>query len=304
VSVWFLSFAALSLGTVWGWGLERLVARERAFLGLAQTRPEVRSWRAGLVGIAVAGLSVALNFAELELHCLETPEVQPPDWAWQTRVIYHALLAGLLIGATVIDLDCYVIPDQITAPGILCGIVFAAVAGDMQIAHLWVDWSYAIPQLRGPYIPEWYHDHHVVHALAWSIAGAVAGMVLTLLVRALSSRVIGQEAMGLGDVALMTLIGSFLGWQAVVLTFAVAPLTGLLVALIGKLIFNRPYLPYGPCLSAAALVVIFTWRWLWALTRLMFSDLVGLAILAAIGAVALTLLLGLLRLYRNIPTGR
>jgi hypothetical protein len=75
-------------------------------------------------------------------------------------------------------------------------------------------------------------------------------------------------------------------------------------ALIGKIIANRPYLPYGPCLSAAALLVVFTWRWLWAETRLIFSDLFGLAILGVIGVIAMAALLMLLRLYRSIPTGR
>ena len=304
MNVLFLGVGALFVGCLAAWGLERLIERERRMLSLPPTEARIRRPRWLFVSVVFAAAAVSLYLAEVVLRCLETPEVQPPEHAWQVRALYHAALAGFLLAATVIDLDCYLIPDAITLPGIACGVLVAAVAQDMQIAHLWVDWSYAEPGLSGPYIPAWYDRHRVLHSLAISSAGIVAGGGLTLLVRGLSSRVLGQEAMGLGDVTLMAMIGSFLGWQAVVLTFAVAPLTGLVAALIGKVTVNRPYLPYGPCLSAAALVVIFNWSWLWAETRLMFSDLVGLALLGGIGIVAMALLLALLRLYRSIPTRR
>jgi hypothetical protein len=63
-------------------------------------------------------------------------------------------------------------------------------------------------------------------------------------------------------------------------------------------------LPYGPCLAAAAVLVLFTWRALWTRTRDLFGHpptLAGLAVLV-IGGMAL--LLGLLRLYRSIPVAR
>jgi leader peptidase (prepilin peptidase)/N-methyltransferase len=284
--------------------LERRISRERVLLGFAPTPPGWSRLRPVLLGIASAGFALSLCYAELTLGCLDTTEVQPPEWSRQVRVCYHAALASLLLLATAIDLDCYLIPDAITGPGILCGVVAAVAFGDLQFAHLWVDWTDPNVRLYGPYIPQWYKDYPMAHALAWSVAGCLAGGGLTLLVRILSSRVLGVETMGLGDVTLMAMVGSFLGWQAVVLAFALAPFTGLIVGLIGKLLFNRPYLPYGPCLSAASMAVIFGWGWLWFRTRLMFSDLVGLAMLAGIGAVVMTLLLALLRLYRNIPTGR
>jgi leader peptidase (prepilin peptidase)/N-methyltransferase len=192
----------------------------------------------------------------------------------------------------------------VTLPGMLAGIIAAVVFQDVQIAHLWVDWAAAIPQLQGPYIPAWYDQHRALHALSWSLTGLVTGAGITWLVRDVSSRILGQEAMGLGDVTLMGLIGSVLGWQAVLLTFALAPLTGVVIALAGKLTANRPYLPYGPCLAAAAVLVLLTWREMWAATRLFFSDVVGVTLVAVAAFAALALLLGLVRLYRSIPTGR
>jgi len=95
----------------------------------------------------------------------------------------------------------------------------------------------------GPYIPPWYDRYRVLHALAWSGAGLAAGAAITALVRSLSSRILAQEAMGFGDVMLMAMIGSVVGWQAVLLTFAIAPATGLIVAFVGRVGFHRPYLP-------------------------------------------------------------
>ena len=127
------------------------------------------------------------------------------------------------------------------------------------------------------------------------------GAGVTWIARAVSSRVLGQEAMGLGDVTLMAMIGSFLGWQAVLLVFMLAPLAGLSVGLLVRLLSGKTYLPYGPWLSLAAGFVLFRWAWLWQKTRLVFSDWLSMAALAGIALGGFVALLVLIRLYRAIP---
>jgi leader peptidase (prepilin peptidase)/N-methyltransferase len=129
-------------------------------------------------------------------------------------------------------------------------------------------------------------------------------LVLTQGVRLISSRVLQMEAMGFGDVTLMGMIGSFLGWQAVILTFLIAPLVGLIAVVVARLIHNRRILPYGPFLSAAAVITLLNWSRLWGATRMMFSDLVGLGMLLGLAFGLLVLMLGAIRLYRAIPTSR
>ncbi len=288
-----------AVAAVW---LERIIARERRALAMPPTRSAVCRWRPVAVTIGATTLILGLAWAELVGGCLATPEVQPDESSRLARAIYHGGLVLLLVLGSTIDLDCYLLPDVITVPGMLWGLGGAILWADLQVVHLWVDWSVAIPQLRGPMIPEWYDQWRMLHAAAWSGAGFLTGGLLTAGVRSISRAVLGQESMGFGDVTWMAMIGSVIGWQAVVLTFALAPLTGLVIALIGKMTFNRPYLPYGPCLSLAAIVVLASWSPLWEATRVLFGDLVALGMILAIATGALVLLLGLVRLYRSIPT--
>ncbi len=44
--------------------------------------------------------------------------------------------------------------------------------------------------------------------------------------RIVASVVMGREALGFGDVTLMAMVGAFTGWQAVWISFFLAPLLG------------------------------------------------------------------------------
>ncbi|HET6424475.1 MAG TPA: A24 family peptidase [Planctomycetaceae bacterium] len=293
---------ALVISAAAAWALEWLIDCERPALQLPPTLLRTRRLRPLIVTVSAVALMLALAYAEIVGGCLATPEVRPDSASVPLRTVFHCGLVLFLVLGTAIDLDCYLLPDQITFPGMIWGLAGAAWIADAQIAHLWVDWREAIPGISGPYIPEWYHQNRILHAVAWSGAGLLTGGVFTAVVRSVSSRLLGQEAMGFGDVTLMAMIGSVIGWQAVLATFAVAPLTGLLIALIGYVGFGRTYMPYGPCLAAAAIIVLFAWSRIWDHTRLFFSDPVAIGIILGIALTALVVLLGALRLYRAIPT--
>ena len=261
-----------------------------------------------LTEITTAILFAGFVFANLQFECQKTHEVRP-DTLWQYgRIVFHLVLIGLLVAATATDVRDYIIPDAITILGMAIGLLAATLVGDLQTVHLWVDWNYAIPSVRGPFIPAWFQTHPHWHGLAWSLAGLVAGGGITWLARVISSFALGQESLGFGDVTLIAMIGSFIGWQPVVFVFLLAPFCGLVVGLLVKLIANRPYVPYGPFLAVATLVVLFSWRWLWQWEpndefsiRHLFGDGQSLAILAGVASGSLVLLLGALRLYRLIP---
>ncbi|WP_228030493.1 prepilin peptidase [Gimesia benthica] len=254
----------------------------------------------------------------VHFRCLDVPSVVPPEGMFEWRLLYHYVLLTLLVAATSIDFREYLIPDQITVTGMLVGVIGATVAGQLQIIHFWVDWNQAIPGLAGPYIPEWIKDHSHWHGLAWSMAGLLAGGGLTWGVRLISSVLLGQEALGLGDVTLMAMVGSFLGWQPIVPILLLAPLCGLLIGFATRMTTGKTYLPYGPYLCAATLIVLMGWQWIWLAEwpsavpgappefsiRRLFGDIGGLAIIGGIALGAFIGLLLMLRVYRSIPIKR
>lgn len=246
-------------------------------------------------------LGAGLAYTVFVLGGQQSPEVQPSALGQSLRLAYHLLLIGFIVTAIIVDLDCYLIPDSITVTGTVLGILLAVAWPELQLVHLWVDWNEQIPDLRGPYIPAWLDQYRTLHALSWTLTGALVGAGLTWIVRFISQLCLGTEAMGFGDVTLMAMIGSFIGWQPVVCAFAIAPLTGLVQAALLKIAFGRAIVPYGPCLGIAAIIVLFCWHVLWQSTRTVFGDPISLLLLTSIALASLVVLLFLVRLYRSIP---
>jgi leader peptidase (prepilin peptidase)/N-methyltransferase len=168
---------------------------------------------------------------------------------------YHAILVALLVAATFIDYDFTIIPDEITVTGMVLAIGLGTLFPEIRLE----------PALR--------HTHG--EALGVGVVGLLVGGGLTEAFRRAGTLALRREAMGFGDVTLMAMIGAFLGWQAAVLTFFIAPFFGLAHAL-GKLVryvakrlsgaqltsADRE-IPFGPYLSMAAVALVLSWRWLW-----------------------------------------
>ena len=100
----------------------------------------------------------------------------------------------------------------------------------------------------------------------------------------------------------MAMIGSILGWQASLCVLLLAPLVGVVVALLVRVQSGRVALPFGPFLAVAAVGVLCTWKWMWLPGRLIFGHWPSLVGLFGGAAVALVLLLGLVRGLRALPT--
>lgn len=267
-----------------------------------------RGERIGLSGflteLGTGLLFLAYVFVVTDYRTPDITKVYPPSQWWHARMIYHMVLMTLLIAATVTDLRDYLVPDAVTIPGMLIGLAGAAISGHFQIVHLWIDWNMEVPGLIDAYVPAWLAEHPHLHGLAWSAAGLAAGGGITWVLRFVSSTLLRQQAMGLGDVTLMAMVGSYLGWQPVVFVFLLAPFCGMAVGLAVRLATGRSFIPYGPYLAAAAVVVLFTWKWLWTPTRLIFGHVPSLVLLGGVALGALIALLVLLRLYRAIPIER
>jgi leader peptidase (prepilin peptidase)/N-methyltransferase len=138
----------------------------------------------------------------------------------------------------------------------------------------------------------WGTDHW--ESLLSSLIGLAAAGGIVWLVRIIGRYALRKEAMGFGDVTLMAMIGSFLGWQACLFVFFLAPFAGLLLGAANWIAHREHELPYGPFLCLAALFVIVQWApiWEWASPFFSIPWLVPGA-LAACMALMLVLLSGM-----------
>ena len=127
-----------------------------------------------------------------------------------------------LIALFAIDLEHHLLPNAITLPGIVVGLLFSLVTE-----------------------PGWFA----------SLAGIVVGGGVLFLVAEAYYRVRREEGLGMGDVKMLAMIGAFVGWKLTFLTLMMASLSGSLIGL--ALIVTRRggmkyALPFGTFLALGA----------------------------------------------------
>lgn len=196
------------------------------------------------------------------------------------RYLYFLTLVEALFVATFIDFDLWIIPDGVTVPAMGIGFMGQILGAGFFLAPVWFQDPELLQVARqvlplliywpvNGWIPEWISHHPYWHAAAVAVAGFIVGGGIVWTVRIIGGLILRREAMGFGDVILMAMIGLFIGWQASVLVFFLAPVMALLVLFLISLLrfFSLvklpPALPYGPYLSLATLVVLFGWNVIW-----------------------------------------
>ncbi len=208
--------------------------------------------------------SACCSSASISFNVVAAPGIIP---TFQLVVAaYHAFFLALLVVATFIDYDIFQIPRPITMIGIIVGVGLGTLFPTIRPAPMTVTTHW-----QGFWVGAW---------------GVVAGSLLVRGVRLASGSVLFilralkrtdiEEAMGLGDVNLLAMIGAFMGWRAAVLTFFLAPFFGLahaawkLMGILKKKWFGDQLsvadheMPFGPYLSMAAATLLLLWPWIWS----------------------------------------
>jgi leader peptidase (prepilin peptidase)/N-methyltransferase len=148
----------------------------------------------------------------------------------QIHTLIYFILSSSLLLITFIDLDFQIIPDRITITGIPLGLI----AG-----------SFILPDPFLRYAPLGFKA---------SIIGFLSGGILFL-----SIAIISKGGMGGGDIKLMSMIGSFMGWKSVLMTTFIGSLTGAIVGIFLMLFKGKgrkTKIPFGPFLSLGALITL------------------------------------------------
>ncbi len=142
--------------------------------------------------------------------------------------IYYFLFVAALIIITVIDLYYQTIPDVISVPGIVIGLLGSLII--LQITF----WA--------------------------SLIGIISGGGSLFLVATVYQWLFKREGMGGGDVKLLAMIGAFLGWKAVILTILLSSFIGSIIGIAVMLIKGKDFkyaIPFGPFLALGAVISLF-----------------------------------------------
>ena len=162
--------------------------------------------------------------------------LQPFADIWTVPVCW-LVISGLILGSF-IDLEHFYLPDRVTIGGMLLGVPI----------------SFGVPELQG--------EAERLSALTWSLGGMAAGFFGLWAISWLATKAFKKDAMGFGDVKLLSAIGAFFGPVAVLFTVVVSSFVGacagLVLILRGKAkLGGMTAVPYGPVLALGTLTWMF-----------------------------------------------
>ncbi|MCM2375163.1 prepilin peptidase [Aporhodopirellula aestuarii] len=286
---------------------------------------------------------------------------------WMTLLFFvHAILLAMMVAATFIDFDERTIPDAITIPGTILGLVLASITpyvfppgqmaagispvtlqhplglnsswmtagGLLTCLAIWTTWCFALADRRVimrrglSKAVEYFFARLTRHSswkilagiwivgmiaisvvykiggfawlgLASSLLGLAVGGGIVWSIRLVGSWAMQMEAMGFGDVTLMAMIGSFIGWQASIAAFFLAPLAAILIVIVQFATTRDRATPFGPYLCAGTVLTLIFWDEVYNDRLRMTVALMG-DILPWLGITLLGLLGGMLLLSRWI----
>jgi leader peptidase (prepilin peptidase) / N-methyltransferase len=144
-------------------------------------------------------------------------------FGWTVLMAVRLVFACALIVLFAIDLEHHLLPNAITLPGIVVGLIVSAI------------------------VPPGIRD---------AVLGTLLGGGVLWLIGEAYYRFAGQEGMGGGDVKMLAMVGAFLGWQLVLVTLVLSSVAGSLIGLLVIAIRRgglKYALPYGTFLALGAL---------------------------------------------------
>lgn len=201
-------------------------------------------------------------------------------WEFSLDTLKYCALSFLLLGLIFTDLDCKLLPDRLTLPGLGLGLLFSIFVPVERLASAWIPFTL------------WQHLRFDVawrvQSLVDSAAGAALGAGLIWGAGFVYLKLRGVEGMGLGDVKMMAMVGAFVGMEMTLFTIGAAALAATVFGLstmlwvwikrirrrmvrgkqpigaaLGRawrsanLIYRSYEIPFGSFLGATALVAFF-----------------------------------------------
>ena len=141
--------------------------------------------------------------------------------------LVYIILSSALIIIAFIDLQEQIIPDVISLPGIVVGLILSFIVPYMSFIN--------------------------------SALGALVGGGTILIIAWIGSIIFKKEAMGGGDVKLAAMIGAFLGWRYMVISlflgFFLGALAGIFL-ILSKIKRKEDMVPFGPFIALGSIITL------------------------------------------------
>lgn len=176
--------------------------------------------------------------------------------AWQfgftVQTLAYWFLVALLVALALIDRDTLTLPNRLTQPGLVMGLVAQMVLG-------WVATGTAVGAGAG---------------LLSGLLAMTLGMWLFQGISVGGAIAFGRPAMGAGDAKLAAMIGAWLGWKLLLITSFLACVFGAFVgggAIALKILKRGEPMPFGPFLALGALTALLWGNELWAAYWMFFT---------------------------------
>jgi leader peptidase (prepilin peptidase) / N-methyltransferase len=191
-----------------------------ALRGRCRTCNASISWRYLLIELSIGALWAYVAWQQLSKIAVGEAISSSPLFVFQslTTIAGGMTLTWLLVALTALDAEHFWLPNWLTWPGLLVGILLNLVNTGWRAAH--------------SNDPETLGLHGSVWILGLCAIGAVAAAALILLIRWTYWLIRRREGIGLGDAKLMGMLGAWLGLSGALLSFAIGVGLGAMFAIV------------------------------------------------------------------------
>ncbi|MCB1581555.1 MAG: prepilin peptidase [Xanthomonadales bacterium] len=169
------------------------------------------------------GQPISIRYPFIELLTGVLSALMAYLYGVELQFVAAVILVCFLITITWIDIDTFLIPDQISLSLLWFGLFFSL-------------FEFSIPP-------------------SVAIIGALVGYLSLWSVFHLFKLITGKEGMGYGDFKLLAAGGAWLGYEQLIIVLMLSSVSGLIIAVIEKLMGKTENkIPFGPYLSIGILV--------------------------------------------------
>lgn len=173
------------------------------------------------------GMSISWRYPLVELMTAVLLIVMLARFGPDINFIKYSILTLILVPVTFIDIDEKIIPNRLTFTGLIAGVSITLI---FQI-ELW----------------------------RFMLQGMVAGGLFMALLMVLGKWLFKKEAMGMGDLKLLIMIGAYIGISGALLSVYIGAMIAFVLILIqwlAKRINLKETIPFGPFIAVGTLVYV------------------------------------------------